>query len=384
MNVPAFPVSFESLFHELCVNIENSIWSPDPPSLGAGERRKLDGIRVEMEYGLDFNAWAAANDDGTPAYGFRCGIGLVAKEIANHLMCEESFCTWIPFRNEKVIDTTSGSKMISRIIYAYPAGDGPRCVFSPQRYLETDPPGGTTPRIRFSEMIARGIVKFFAYHEQAHYHLGHAHFMRSLHGKQALTEFHPLRSKLANSPEESERINFFMEHQADTVAFQTMYQDCFRSQKHLPEYGGYREDLATYVDFLHAHCIGIQVALGVFELFERDSCDKKVGVPSQRRRTHPTSLSRIMHSYRLFLDKIVFPTKDQERALEANNTFLINEAIIADALGIDQMTIDMVNDVVNDRLPEQCRTQHGAELSRYRNGGLDLMLMMSEHAPKKT
>jgi hypothetical protein len=339
---------------------------------------------VTIETGLDFNAWAGINNEGQAKYGFRYGIILAAKDVSNYLMCDEKFCPWIPLRDEQIIDSSGGSPMVDLIRYAYPSPDPAEHVFRPARFLESKPAGGTTPRIRFSEMISRGVMKYISYHEQAHYHLGHVHFMNSRHHGKSLGEFDSLRAKIATSPSEAERVNFFLEHQADSIAFQNMFYGCSKLAEKLPDpyYVGYREDLLTYADFLQAHCIGIQIALGIFELYESRIHRRPQNDEQLRFRTHPTSVSRIMHSYRIFLDEIVFQVRAKELALEANNTFLVNEKEIADALGIEAMTIEMVEDMVHDRSVDDCQTAQGAELSGYRNKGHDLMFEMLRYAPK--
>lgn len=357
--------------------VESTVLSP-PHRDGTGTDDAFQSPVFDYPFLLNFNASASLTRRRGPLYEINYGVILAAKDVANFLMCDPDFCPWIPFSSEEVFDLTQGLPLQKLLYYRFPLPDTPEDhKFYPAKYLETTPPGNTTPRIRFSEMISRGLMKFISYHEQAHFLWGHVHYAEKRIGVAQLEELGAARCGLGGLPsEETQRVNYFMEHHADSSAFQRMYTDCLQSK--LPT--GQRDDLHTFHDFVYAHTIGAQIAVGILELYERRLQNVYFpGLPTNYR-THPSARSRIMHCYQIYLDSIVLKMRPEDRH-DANNAFLTNEGMISKALGIPEMSIEMVRDIVRDRQSSECVTSEGKELSAYRNEGHDLLEMFLKLSP---
>ncbi len=364
------------LMKELKFLIESFMFCPTPVSEGIGSERKLpDDMVLKIKPDMDFNAGAGLTGSHGPYYEFNYGIMLAAKHIACNLMCIPDVCPWLPFHSEETIDLSAGHSVVDILRWAQDDLKLRPGAHMPSKYLETVPPGGNTQRIQFGEMISRSIIMFIAAHEQSHFHFGHSLFASRRLKTQAYPEFDQVRHAIGHTEAEAQRLNFFMEHQADSYAMQSMYRSIAEAGLPPSDDAMAREKVCTFPDYLTSHTLGIQISTGLFELCERFLMEK-YAPGSSAFRTHPTAASRRMHCYRIYLDCIVrrMPTPYDMR--KANETFLIHDTVVSNMLGIPELSLDMVKDALRDCTPEQALTTDGEELLAYRHNSHDLLELM--------
>lgn len=342
--------------------------------------QKPSDVSISISEDLEFNASVTIDVAGKPHYNYNLGIVVTAHEVVQHLMCDPKFFPWLPFHGETVVESTNETSLRDIILDAYSSVDPQKTAILANKFLDSQHEINT-PRRNFADFIVWNLITFVSYHEQAHYMWGHVHFHHRTMHAQTFKEFDADRSFDKLNVTEAERISFFMEHQADSLAFHSMFRDCIERAAHLENNPKVDFPFRELGELIVAATAGMQVALGVFEVCESFSRVNSHKINSIYNRTHPYSVSRMMHCYRIFIDTITSKTRDADEGHKINNLFLQNESMISECLGINEMSHDMVHDVVYDLAPDKCLTIQGADLFRYRHEGHDLFGVMHEYIP---